>query len=203
MPSRAPGQPTVDYPADQKAIVDEAAKAHGLPGWVLQGVWGMETDFGKNVATSSAGAVGDFQFIPSTAKVYGYPMTNTPNAQQFTQQANIAADYLSKLKQSTGSWDAALKSYSGGGYGVKEVQAKATSAPFNQSTGPNLPKAVGDAVDTVTGIPGAITDVFNTAVKDAKYAVVTVAILIVGVMLITRAFSGGGGSGEKVKVIPV
>src|SRR5436309_10326061 len=96
-------------------VVDNAAKKYGVPLWILRGVWGMETDFGRNVTTSSANAVGDFQFIPSTAKSYNYPLTNTPTPTQFQAQADSAAHYLSDLKKQHGSWDAALRAYSGGG----------------------------------------------------------------------------------------
>lgn len=106
--------------------IQQAAKQWGIPVSILTGVYGMETDFGKNIATSSAGAVGAFQFLPSTAKGYSYPLTNHPDPQQFAQQANAAAHYISDLvKQNHGDMNAALLAYSGGGYGLKAVQQKA------------------------------------------------------------------------------
>jgi hypothetical protein len=83
--------------------------------------------------------------------------------------------------------------------------SKSTAAGIaNALTSPAVAAASGvsSVANTISGIPAAIEDVWKSAVSDAKYAVVTVAILIVGVMLISRAFSGGGSS-EKVKVIPV
>lgn len=108
------------------SVVADAAKAHGVDPAVLLGVWGMETGFGSNVKTSSAGAIGDFQFLPSTAHGRGYPLTNTPTSAQFAQQANAAAAYIAELtKAHGGDVNAALQAYSGGGYGLAEVQAKA------------------------------------------------------------------------------
>lgn len=66
----------------------------------------------------------------------------------------------------------------------------------NKAVQPGGPSTLGNS------IPQAITDVFNQAVKDAKYGAVTAAAIVIGVLLIYRAFSGGGSS-EKVKVVPV
>jgi soluble lytic murein transglycosylase-like protein len=113
-----------------KADIQRAAAKWSVPIDILIGVMGMETDYGRNIATSSAGAVGGFQFIRSTAASYGYPYTNSPNAQQQAQQTDSAAHYLSDLiHQHGGDWNAALISYSGGGYGLSQVNAKATQAP--------------------------------------------------------------------------
>lgn len=115
-------------PAQAQAIANAANKWH-VPAWVLQGVYGLETSFGSNIKTSSAGAMGAFQFIPSTAAKYSYPLTNSPNDQQFAAQADAAAHYLSDLFHQYGSWDTALHAYSGGvgkpgTYGQKEVLAQ-------------------------------------------------------------------------------
>ena len=83
---------------------------------------GVETDFGRNVKTSSAGAVGPFQFEPDTARAYGYPLTNNPNRAQFLLQANAAAKYLSKLiKDNHGDVQAALSQYGGGNPGYYDT----------------------------------------------------------------------------------
>lgn len=109
--------------------IEQAAQKYGVPVQILTGVMGMETSFGQNISTSSGGAVGGFQFIPSTAASYGYPLTNTPDATQQAQQADSAAHYLSDLFRQTGDWNRALEGYSGGGYGLAQVQAKAAQAP--------------------------------------------------------------------------
>lgn len=114
---------------NQSFAIISTAQAEGIPPWILAGVWGLETDFGRDVHTSSAGAVGDFQFLPSTAKAYGYPLTNNPSLEQWDQQLTAAAKYLAALKKRYGTWNAALEHYSGGGYGEAKVSASAKKAP--------------------------------------------------------------------------
>ena len=129
----APTPPTgtsgVGLPTGKAEAIASAASKYNVPINILVGVYGQETSFGSDVTTSSAGAVGPFQFIPSTASSYAYPLTNTPTAAQFQQQADAAAHLLSDLYKRTGSWDSALHSYSGGGYGLSQVTAQANKAP--------------------------------------------------------------------------
>lgn len=111
----------------QKSYVTQAANKWGVPYGILAGVYGMETQFGYNVNTSSAGAIGPFQFEPGTAQEYNYPLTNNPTPQQFQQQADAAAHYLHDLYNRNGqNWDSAIRGY-GGGYGLAQVNAKAQS----------------------------------------------------------------------------
>lgn len=109
-------------------IVQAKAAKYRVPVSVLWGVYGVETAHGSDVNTSSAGAKGAFQFIESTAHSYNYPYTNAQTQPIFEAQADSAAHYLSDLVHQTGSWDAALQHYSGGGYGWKEV-AEHSGAP--------------------------------------------------------------------------
>src|SRR5436309_1138391 len=92
-------------------MIDNAASIWNVPPAILSGVFGIETNAGKNDRTSSAGAMGLMQFLPSTAAQYGYPMTDNPNAAQAQQQFDAAAHYLSDLFKKTHSWDAALHAY--------------------------------------------------------------------------------------------
>lgn len=119
--------------------LNNASSRWGVPYRILAAVFQLETSQGSNIRTSSAGAMGAFQFLPSTARQYGYPLTNTPTVAQFNQQADAAAHYLSDLYKRTGSWDAALRAYSGGGYGLAQVQ-KASSAPAqaNEAVASNI-----------------------------------------------------------------
>lgn len=78
--------------AQQRAIVLGAAKAYGIDPKILWGVYGTETGYGSDVHTSSAGAVGPFQFEPGTAKSLGI------NPLNFQQAAKGAAEYLSQYK---------------------------------------------------------------------------------------------------------
>lgn len=138
---------------NQKVLVESFAARHGISPSTLWGVYGTETSYGKNISTSSAGAMGAFQFMPETAKEYHYPMTNRPSAKQFEQQADAAAHYLADLiKRFHGNVSKALAAYSGqtpgyaqkvsegGGYGsqtfagAEKAGGKLTEA-FNKSTG--------------------------------------------------------------------
>ena len=72
----APGQPISVASADtvppgQLAVMRSAAATCGLPWQVLAGIAKVESDFGRNMATSSAGAIGYGQFLPSTWAEYG------------------------------------------------------------------------------------------------------------------------------------
>jgi hypothetical protein len=205
----------------QADAITAAAKKWNVPVGTLAGVYGIETAFGTNHNTSTAGAVGDFQFLPSTAKSYAYPTVNDPNAAQFGAQASGAAHYLSDLFHQTGSWDTALQHYSGGGYGLAEVNAKAAATPAGlkqalglaslnaagttgnipgAAPGPATPSGVVNGV--ASSIPDAITGAIGTLTADAKYSGVMIGILILGAMLIFRAFSGGGGKPKMPMVIP-
>lgn len=112
--------------AGQNNLVANAASAYGVPANILWGVYGIESSFGHNMATSSAGAMGGFQFTsPTKAGVHlpgPYPMTNRPSPGQFQTQAQDAAAYLAYLYHHNGNnWNAALEAYSGGGYGLAQV----------------------------------------------------------------------------------
>lgn len=76
----------------KKLIIKKAAKAHHIRPKILYGLWGTESHYGDNTGPSSAGALGDFQFMPATAQSYGI------NPHKFKPAANAAAKYLSSYK---------------------------------------------------------------------------------------------------------
>src|SRR5579872_6071701 len=84
--------PSPSAQAGEKAVVLGAAQKYGINPSVLWGVYGTESGYGKNTGPSSAGAVGPFQFEPSTAKSLGV------NPLDFKSAATGAADYLSQFK---------------------------------------------------------------------------------------------------------
>lgn len=150
------------------AIIAEEARRYHVPAWVLWGVYGIETSFGGNVAVSSAGAEGAFQFEPATAAEYGVDTSN------FRSSANGAARYLRDLHKTYGSWNVALEHYSGGGYGVAQVKETAETKNvdletplgtvpfpgpnlnFNSPFGPLSPlNHLPDIGPSIPGIPGA------------------------------------------------
>jgi len=78
--------------ASQRQIVSEAARRYGISPALLWGVYGTETSFGHDLSTPSAGAVGPFQFLPSTARSMGV------NPYDFRSAAFGAARYLAQYK---------------------------------------------------------------------------------------------------------
>jgi len=60
-----------EVPPDQLAVMGDAAATCGLPWQVLAGIARVESGFGRNMATSAAGATGYGQFLPSSWAAYG------------------------------------------------------------------------------------------------------------------------------------
>src|SRR5439155_3530049 len=52
-------------------IYQAAGTQYGIPWQVLAAINEIETDYGRNLSVSSAGALGWMQFIPSSWKTYG------------------------------------------------------------------------------------------------------------------------------------
>lgn len=79
-------------PQQQKRIIAEAARSRGIDPAILWGLYGAETNFGRNVSTSGAGAIGPFQFMPATARGLGIDPLD------FRSAAFGAARYLAQYK---------------------------------------------------------------------------------------------------------
>jgi hypothetical protein len=79
-------------PADQLRAMQQSAAAAPCPvDWsILAGIARVESGFGSNMATSSAGAVGYGQFLPSTWAVYG----NGGNPYDYRDALPAMARYL-------------------------------------------------------------------------------------------------------------
>lgn len=163
------------------AVVKKVAAKRGVPWEILWGVEGVETTHGNDVTTSSAGAEGAFQFLKSTAKEWAYPYTNQQTPQIYEAQADGAARYLASLKSRLGNWDAALKAYSGGGYGLAKVLTDARG----DETKPSAIPGVGEVVK---GSPLAKPQEAVEALgfswgKLGEFALTTV-LLLVGAVLV-------------------
>ena len=132
----------------QKAIVTQAAQKYGVDPKILWGLYGTETSFGKNVSTSSAGAVGPFQFEPATARGMGV------NPLDFKSAAYGAARYLSQYKNRGVA--GMLSAYNAGPAGGLQQGYVDTTLKNAQTYGsaPNLPVAEAKAPG-ITAIPGA------------------------------------------------
>ena len=59
------------------SIYQAAGTAYDIPWQVLAAINEVETDYGTNLDTSSAGAIGWMQFLPSTWKRYGVDASAT------------------------------------------------------------------------------------------------------------------------------
>jgi TP901 family phage tail tape measure protein len=100
--------------SNQYGFVAEIAKRYGVSPNTLWGIYGTETSYGANITTSSTGAKGAFQFEPGTAKTYGYPLTNHPDAKQFQAQAEAAARYIATNTHKYHSEAKAIEAYYAG-----------------------------------------------------------------------------------------
>jgi hypothetical protein len=80
-------------PTSERGVVAAAAQKYGVDPHLLWGMYGAESNFGKNKNTSSKGAYGPWQFMPGTARSYGLGSNYT-----FKQGAYAAAKYISQYK---------------------------------------------------------------------------------------------------------
>jgi hypothetical protein len=64
-------QPRTQSPSSLRSIWQAAGATYGIPWEVLAAINKVETDFGRNLGPSSAGAIGWMQFLPSTWARWG------------------------------------------------------------------------------------------------------------------------------------
>jgi hypothetical protein len=134
-------------------IYMEAAHKYGLPWEVLAAINAIETDYGQNLNTSSAGAVGWMQFEPSTWAKYGVAVDghSVPNPYDPRDAIFAAAKYLAAAG---GQQDIAkaVYAYNHASWYVDEVMARAhaiaTHAQYQRLT----VKHGSFSVDFATGI---------------------------------------------------
>ena len=87
---------TIDL-TEARSITEAKEKQYGLPPGTLFKMSGIESSYNAN-AVSPKGAMGYFQFMPATAKMYGLD-----DPTDFGQAARGAAAYLNNLKTQFGS----------------------------------------------------------------------------------------------------
>ncbi len=120
-------------------IYMEAGRRYHLPWEVLAAINAIETDYGRNLNTSSAGAVGWMQFEPSTWAQYGMAVDghSVPNPYDPRDAIFSAARYLAAAGAAQ-DVSRAVFAYNHASWYVDEVMSRAqaisTHAQFEQST---------------------------------------------------------------------
>lgn len=117
--------PSVTPPAELEAIIQAAAKEHGIDPGLISAVIKQESNFRPGL-TSSAGAQGYMQLMPGTAKELG--VTDVWDA---GQNINAGAKYLRQMLDRFG-WDyrKALAAYNAG---PGNVQKYGGIPPFKET----------------------------------------------------------------------
>jgi murein DD-endopeptidase MepM/ murein hydrolase activator NlpD len=110
-------------------IYERAAAAHRLGArgvFILAAINDVETDFGRNVAVSSAGAVGWMQFMPATWARYGSDGNGDGHADPNEPADAIpaAASYLA-ASGAPGDWYRAVFAYNHADWYVRDVLGRA------------------------------------------------------------------------------
>ncbi|CAB4122382.1 Caudovirus, tape measure, N-terminal [uncultured Caudovirales phage] len=143
--ARAGGASLSSVPEGLKSYFDDASRSTGISASILAAIAKTESSFNMG-ATSSSGARGIMQVLPSTARDPGYGMTGNPNAtsdersnvmfgsQYFLARAQKMGFSAEDLNNNPAALRAALRAYSGADTpkGDKEYDSKV----FN-----NLPTA--------------------------------------------------------------
>ena len=110
-------------PSSLESIFQKAAKKYGVDVKILETIGYNESRF-QATATSSSGAQGIMQLMPSTAKSYGVTNAYDPE-QNIMAGAHIISD---KLKEFNGNLDLAIGAYACGSGAIRRNGDKLTTA---------------------------------------------------------------------------
>jgi membrane-bound lytic murein transglycosylase B len=78
-------------PANLIPIYKAAGRRYHVPWQVLAAINGIETNYGRNLSTSSAGAIGWMQFMPATWTEYAVPVAGQAAPNPYDPRAAIYA----------------------------------------------------------------------------------------------------------------
>lgn len=153
--SSAPG-----VPSDLLVIYDQAAGRHELgPSGraYLAAINDVETDFGHDLSTSSAGAIGWMQFEPGTWAQYAVSAAPArpgapPDPYDPWDAIFTAANYL-HASGAPGDWPGAIIAYNHAGWYVAEVQQLAQR--YAQTASPIAPAAIPVSLTPASGAGAA------------------------------------------------
>ncbi len=145
-----PKQPPTKF----QGLYLDAARRYGLGSRgpaILAAIHYVESDFGRNMGPSSAGAVGQMQFLPSTWRRYGIDANGDGRADPYSAADAIfsAARYL-QANGAPGDWYGAIFAYNHADWYVEDVLGQA--------------RRLGDpgAIATVAcGTPGGRADLYR------------------------------------------
>jgi len=94
---------------------------------ILAAINWVETSFGQNMGTSSAGAIGWMQFLPSSWQAFGVDGDGDGKKDAFNpSDAIFAAAHLLRISGAPGDWRAAIYSYNHADWYVAKVFVEAT-----------------------------------------------------------------------------
>lgn len=99
-----------EVPADQLRVMLDVSHETGIPWQVFAGIAKTESDFGRNMATSWAGAIGYGQFLPESWALYGnggdpYDFRDAiPAMGRFLLDAGVTDDVSGALYTYNHSW---------------------------------------------------------------------------------------------------
>ena len=109
--------------ADKGAFLFGLEGQYGLPPALLDNIWAAESGRGRNRGPSRTGAMGDFQFMPGTAKQFGV------NVMDFQSSAGGAARYFAQLlRMFRGDHRKAIAGYNWGQGNVLSAESRYGSA---------------------------------------------------------------------------
>lgn len=150
-------------PPTVAAVYEQVAAKSGVPAAVLAAVGYIESRHGQNPATSSAGAQGPMQFLPTTWAA----LKCTGNIQELQPAVVCAARYLTVLAQEPGArrsgvdrWQYAACRYNGGcahgiraeaGYGPAGEVAGRLALAYGYTPGSAVPTVAGVSASTSCG----------------------------------------------------
>lgn len=112
-----------------KDAIERVLRRKNMP---LDLVWLAMIESGFDAtARSPAGAVGLWQFMPETGRLYALPQDRFVDLRMdVTAETEAAADFLSDLHRRFGSWDLAMASYNMGYAGIVAAERKYNTNDF-------------------------------------------------------------------------
>lgn len=178
----------------------------------------QQTDIGPAPSTGRK-----FDYTYSLLPLFGFTQANFPTGAQtygiylgksITQASTNLETALTSLGATTAQNQSFTTAIDAGPLGKGKASAYVVNANGQNaaasSAGPVSTSPTGDATpagvnisNPISDVSTALTDAFNTAVGDAKYAAVLIVVLVAAAVLMTRAFSGGGGGRPTVVPVPV